>query len=42
MVIIIKISNYICIKAKSIVKFSLDLTKHHTMKMYWGSGVLAP
>jgi hypothetical protein len=24
------------------VKLSLCLTKHHAMKTYWGSGVIAP
>jgi hypothetical protein len=30
------------VKLKAKVKFSLGLTKHHTMKMYWGNGGMAP
>jgi hypothetical protein len=29
-------------KGKVKVKLSLCLTKHHTMKAYWGSGGIAP
>jgi hypothetical protein len=33
---------YYFIKVKVKVKLSLCLTKHHTMKTYWGSGDIAP
>jgi hypothetical protein len=32
--------SYVELKVK--VKLSLFLTKHHAMKTYWGSGVIAP
>jgi len=32
---------YIGVKGEK-VKLSLCLTKHHAMKMYWGSGGIAP
>jgi hypothetical protein len=33
---------YVMSKGKGKVKLSLCLTKHHTMKAYWGSGGIAP
>jgi hypothetical protein len=34
--------NGIKVKVKIKVKLSLCLTKHHTMKTYWGSGGIVP
>jgi hypothetical protein len=40
--IILMINEDTVLKRNNTDKFSLCLTKHHSMKAYWGSGAVAP
>jgi hypothetical protein len=40
--VLTRVGLILCGKGKKKVKLSLCLTKHHAIKAYWGTGVIAP